>query len=84
MAVPVLKLPARLRRESFRGSLSLRAVIEPDGSAAFHLSDSSGNSDVDQYILEQIREVAVITVALDETGQPKRAVKRVRVVVEVD
>jgi hypothetical protein len=82
--VPTIKLPGNLRRDSLKLSLVVRTVIYPDGTADFKLGDTSGNADVDDYILEQIRKVAVITTALDEAGQPKRAMKPVRVNIEVD
>lgn len=82
--VPTIKLPANLRRESLKASLQLRAVIGPDGSVDFKLSESSGNSEVDDYVLAQVRQVAVATAALDDNGQPKRTMKRVRVDIEVD
>ena len=82
--VPVLKLPASLRRESLKTTLQVRVVIEADGSADFKLSETSGNPDVDDYVLEQLRKVAMVTTALDDEGQPKRSMKRVRVDIEVD
>lgn len=82
--VPILKLPANLRRESLKTTLQVRVVIEADGSADFKLSETSGNPDVDDYVLEQLRKVAIVTTALDDQGQPKRSMKRVRVDIEVD
>ena len=82
--VPTLKLPASLRREQLKTTLQVRAVIEADGQVDFKLSESSGNPEVDDYVLEQLRKVAVVTTALDDQGNPKRVMKRVRVDIEVD
>jgi hypothetical protein len=59
-------------------------VVEASGAADFKLSESSGNPDVDDYVLEQLRGVAAVTPALDDQGQPRRAMKRIRVEIEVD
>jgi hypothetical protein len=77
-------LPANLRRDSLKASLQVRVVIEADGRVDFKLGDTSGNPDVDDYVLEQLRKVAHVTTALDDQGQPKRTMKRVRVDIEVD
>jgi outer membrane biosynthesis protein TonB len=82
--VPTLKLPASLRREALKTSLKVRVVIEADGSADFKLAESSGNADVDDFVLEQLRKVAVVTTALDDQGQPRRVMKPVQVKIEVD
>ena len=82
--MPSIRLPASLRRANLKVSLQVRVVISPDGSADFKLGDTSGNPQVDDYVLEQLRKVAVVTTALDDAGQPKRAMKRVRVEIEVE
>lgn len=80
----VIKLPSSLRRDTVNLSLQVRVVIGPDGSADFKLGESSGNPEADDFILNELRKVAQVTTALDEQGQPKRAVKRVTVKIEIN
>ena len=64
--------------------MKLRVIVQADGSATFRLKGSSGNKDVDDYILKQVNDVAVVKPALDSDGKPKKSVKTVRVDIEVD
>ena len=82
--MPTIRLPASLRRESLKTTLQVRAVIQPGGEADFKLAESCGNPEVDDYVLEQLRKVAIVTTALDDKGQPKRALKKLQVNIEVD
>ena len=82
--VPEIRLPARLRREALKTSLRVRVAIEANGQADFKLAESSGNQEVDDYVLEQLRNVAVVTPALDAEGRPKKVVRPMRVDIKVD
>ena len=85
VSVPgAIKLPASLRRDAVNLSLQVRVVIGPDGSADFKLGESCGNPEADDFILAELRKNAQVVSAIDEQGQPKRAMKRVTVKIEVD
>lgn len=82
--VPMIRLPASLRRDALKTTLQVRVAIETNGQADFKLAESSGNREVDDYVLEQLRKVAVVTTALDNEGRPKKVVRPLRVDIEVD
>lgn len=76
ISVPSIDPPAKFRREKLQGRIKVRFKINADGSFDVSLSDTSGNKEFDNFVLEQIRRTAVVEPAIDEDGKPKRSVMR--------
>jgi TonB family protein len=84
ISVPTIDPPAKFRREKLKGELKVRFKISADGTFEVTLSDSSGNKEFDDFVLEQIRRTAVVEPGIDEAGNPKRSVTRRPVNINID
>lgn len=85
ISVPTIELPGKFRRKKLKSTVSVRFKIKADGSYDVALRDTFGNVELEDYLVQQIRETARVTPALNKDGEPVTSIEpRVSVKISVD
>ncbi len=74
-----LSLPASLRQKQQATSVLVRATIYPNGSCDFSILQSSGDSQIDNYIINQLRSSSSASPKKNKQGEPRKSVMKIRV-----